>query len=195
MTPSDWVGPLTDVFLRTVDRLADDDIAAPSRLPGWSRAHTIAHVHANAEALLRLTNWARTGEETPMYESRERRDRDIEELAARPADVLRSAVRDSASRLDSEFADLTDNELARPVRTAMGRVIPAREIAWMRCREVGVHAVDLDAGTTFEDLPDDFLRALIEEVVDRRLASGEHAALAAWLTGRVDRTSEPTPWL
>jgi maleylpyruvate isomerase len=35
--------------------------AAPSALPGWSRAHVLTHVARNADAMINLLTWARTG--------------------------------------------------------------------------------------------------------------------------------------
>ena len=38
-------------FLDQVATLDDDDFAGPSGLPDWSRAHVVAHVARNADAL------------------------------------------------------------------------------------------------------------------------------------------------
>src|SRR5688572_1633936 len=82
-----------------VDRLADDDLAAPSALPDWSRAHVVAHLARNADALVNLLEWARTGVETPMYPSRAVRDADIAATAAQPPADLRSDVAAARGRL------------------------------------------------------------------------------------------------
>ena len=39
--------------IRTVDGLDGDDWSAPSLLPGWTRAHVVAHLALNAEAMSR----------------------------------------------------------------------------------------------------------------------------------------------
>lgn len=44
----------TAFFARKVTELSDADFDEPSRLPGWSRRHLIAHVGYNARALTRL---------------------------------------------------------------------------------------------------------------------------------------------
>lgn len=58
----------------------------------------------------------------------------------------------------------------------------------MRAREVMVHAVDLGTGTTFADLPSDFLEAVCADVVAKRGevpdVDGPLDQRAAWLTGR-----------
>ena len=56
----------------------DSEFTSPTELPGWTRAHVVAHLSANAEAVGRLVHWAATGEPTPMYSSMEQRNADIE---------------------------------------------------------------------------------------------------------------------
>ena len=85
-----------------IDRLTDDDLAADSNLPDWSRAHVVAHLARNADALINLLTWARTGVETPMYPSREVRNAGIAATAAAPPAELRS---DYVGRLRPARAD------------------------------------------------------------------------------------------
>jgi maleylpyruvate isomerase len=193
-TPTAWLTDLDRRFHATVSGIPDAEFATPTALPGWTRAHVVAHVHFNALALCRLLSWAATGVPAPMYASREQRGVEIEAGAAYPPADLRELAADSATRLSSMFADLSPAALERTVTTALGRQIPAREVAWLRCRELGVHAVDLDAGTSFEDLPTGFTRALVHEIVAKRVGAGEGPGLAAWLTGRRD-TGRLAPWL
>jgi maleylpyruvate isomerase len=186
---------LTHVFLNAVDSLSDASFTEPTALPGWTRAHVVAHVHSNAEALRRLVAWARTGDESRMYASPAQRSEEIESGARLEPDKLRALAHQSAAALTDDFAELTAAQRANTVITAQGRSIGAVEIPWLRCREVGVHAVDLDAGVTFADLPDEFLAALVQDVIVKRTANGELAAIAAWLTGRA-RTDAPIgAWL
>ncbi|MFI6299987.1 maleylpyruvate isomerase N-terminal domain-containing protein [Nonomuraea sp. NPDC050790] len=184
----------TRLFLAAVDRLPDAAFAAPSLLPGWSRAHVVAHVHFNAEALRRLTHWARTGERTPMYPGG-RRDAEIEEGSRLPPARLREMAHASAAALAAGFGGLDARALERTVVTAQGREVPAAEIAWLRAREVMVHTVDLDTGITFANLPGDFTAALAADAVARHAGSGQAAALAAWLTGRTGRAPSLSAWL
>jgi maleylpyruvate isomerase len=185
----------TALFLRTVDRLPDADLDAPTALPGWTRRHVIAHVHFNAEALLRLAAWASTGVESRMYASPEQRNAEIAEGATLPAAELRALVSGSAQRLGETLAALSPDAWHATVVTAQGRSVPATEIPWMRAREVAVHTVDLDAGVGFADLPEAFVPALVTEVAAKRAASGEGPALAAWLTGRAGTAPELGRWL
>jgi maleylpyruvate isomerase len=45
-----------------------------------------------------------------------------------------------------------------------GREIPATDVPWMRAREMWIHAVDLDVGASFGDLPPPMLTELLAEV-------------------------------
>ncbi|WP_344687921.1 maleylpyruvate isomerase family mycothiol-dependent enzyme [Blastococcus jejuensis] len=195
MSTREWTTAATALFLDAVDRLSDEQLAAPSALPGWSRAHVVAHVHGNALALGRLASWAATGTESRMYSSREARDAEIEQLAALPAAELRKLAHASAEELGRALDGLSPDQWQQPVVTATGRTVPATEIPWIRAREVAVHAVDLDAGVTFADLPDDLRTAVAVEVVTKRAAGPEGPALTAWLTGRSTEAPTLGPWL
>lgn len=206
-------------------RLTDDELREPSALAGWSRAHVIAHLARNADALVNLCRWARTGAETPMYPSRAARDADIETTAAHAPSDLRADFADSGSRLAEAVAVLPDQAWTATVRNGQGRAVPASEIPWMRAKEVWVHGVDLAAGVRFADAPVDYLTALVDDVlavfatrdqtpdvtiwatdIERTWGSGAArvagpvSAVAAWLT-RCDTTGldgdvPPTPaWL
>ncbi|WP_158852681.1 maleylpyruvate isomerase family mycothiol-dependent enzyme [Saccharothrix deserti] len=159
-----WMREGTGTLLAVVDELTDDDLRAPSRLPGWTRAHVVGHLARNAEALTRLATWARTGVESPMYAGRDQRALEIEQSAGLPADVLRSEVAGTAVTLDKALGELTGEQWNAEVRSALGRAIPAAEVPWMRIREVWLHAVDLDAGVTADDLPAGVVDLLIDDV-------------------------------
>jgi maleylpyruvate isomerase len=173
-----WAQDGTGRLLALLSRLDDKELDVPSPLPRWSRRHVLAHVAANADALCRLAHWARTGEERRMYASPAQRDAEIEVGSVRPAAELRNWVADSGAQLAEDLARLPGPAWQAPVLTAQGRTVPASEIPWMRAREVYVHAVDLDAGIGFADLPEDFLTALLDDVTSRRSALGTGPALA-----------------
>ena len=203
----DWWADGERSFEAVLGRLTDEEFDAPSLLPGWSRGTVLAHVAGNGDALVNLLTWARTGVETPMYASPEARDACIAETAALPPAQLRAAVLAATARLADAVRDLPEQAWSAEVRTAQGRAVPASEVPWMRCREVWVHAVDLDAGTGFEEVPDDVLAALVDDVFrmwerrgqapDVRVFAGDHtwgtgtvavsgplASVAGWVTGR-----------
>lgn len=149
----DWQRRGTEFCTAAASQLADADLAAPSGLPGWTRAHVLAHLARNGDALRNLLHWARTGIETPMYPVPERRDPEIEETASLPPAELRAELDASIERLDTDVAGMTARDWDALVRTRQGREITAAEVPWMRCREVWVHAVDLAAGADFEQIP------------------------------------------
>ena len=196
-------------FAGALEGLATSDLDGPSLLPGWPRRTVVAHVARNADALVNLLTWARTGEETPMYASPVARDAAIAETAQLPAHELLVDCRATQERLTQAVGQLPEQAWAAEVRTAQGRVVTASEVPWMRSREVWVHAVDLDAGPGFRDMPEDVLAALVDDVIrtwQRRdqtpqvtftagtgswgggplTVTGDLPDLAAWLTGRSD---------
>lgn len=156
MSARSWMDEGTRLFLGVVDRLTDDELSAPTALDGWTRRHVIAHVHGNAEALRRLLSWAATGVENRMYADARQRADEIEAAASLPAEELRALVHESARRLAEDVDALPEEAWHRSVVTAQGRTVPATEIPWMRAREMAVHAVDLQHGVSFADLPEAF---------------------------------------
>lgn len=213
-----WMRDGTAHLLGVVGKLDDEAFAEPSTLPGWTRGHVIGHVARNAEALHRLTVWAATGEETPMYADREQRAAEIERSATLPPAVLRDDLARTAEVLDGALATLAPGRWQAQVRSALGRAIPAAEVPWMRIREVWLHAVDL--GATVDDLPSGVVDLLLDDVstalsgkddcpavelapTDRsrswRLGGGESTTVVAapaaevvgWLTGRVTAPDRP----
>ncbi|HEX6360302.1 maleylpyruvate isomerase N-terminal domain-containing protein [Actinophytocola sp.] len=144
-----------------------DDYTAhqPSRLPGWSRAHVVTHLARNADALVNLLTWARTGVEHPMYASRADRDADIEEGAARLAQVLHEDLLAASDRFMVAATELPARAWAAPVAGRMQGPMPAANVPGMRLHEVWVHLVDLDAGFTFADIPVAHLEPLVAEAL------------------------------
>jgi maleylpyruvate isomerase len=155
----------TEALLKEVSRLDDAEIGLPSRLPGWTRAHVVTHLARNADALVNLLTWARTGIEHPMYASRADRDADIEEGALRLAQVIREDLIAACARLDEAAGRLTGSDWRANVAHRTGRVFPASEVPMMRLFEVCVHLVDLDIGIGFEDLRREHLETLVEYAI------------------------------
>jgi maleylpyruvate isomerase len=147
-----------------LDRLDDDRLFEPSGLAGWTRRHVIAHLGSNARALGRLVHWAATGERTPMYADDQARVAEIEQGAVLPAPQLRELVTTGQSGLRAALDGLDAAGWDATVVTGQGRQIPAREIPWLRTREVWVHAVDLRDRADFSDFPADLLDDLITDV-------------------------------
>ncbi|MEJ1115736.1 maleylpyruvate isomerase family mycothiol-dependent enzyme [Paenarthrobacter sp. CCNWLY172] len=154
----------TAFFARKLNELSDAELDGGSLLPDWTRRHVVAHVGYNARAIARLLEWAATGVETPMYSSPEARNHEISFGATLSPIALRNLYDHSAVHLSVEWRDLPDENWTHEVRTAQGRTVPASETVWMRTREVWVHAVDLDNGATFNDIPAPVLERLLKDI-------------------------------
>ncbi|GAA4611820.1 hypothetical protein GCM10023195_50270 [Actinoallomurus liliacearum] len=130
-----------------------------------------------------------------MYSGPRQRAEEIEAAALLPAAELRALVHGSARSLTEDMDALPDDAWRNLVVTAQGRTVSAAEIPWMRAREVCVHAVDLDHGVGFADLPEDFNAALVADATAKHAAKANAAGLAAWLTGRTAQAPDLGPWL
>lgn len=160
-TALSWAAEGTRLF---EEAAAAVPLRAPSHLPGWTRAHVTGHVARNADALVNLLDWARTGVETPMYADDAQRAAEIEESARRPERELLADLLAADARFAAAAAGLRRECWRATVRTARGRLVPAAEVPWMRAREVWLHAVDLAAGPTFADVPLRVVTALLDDV-------------------------------
>lgn len=149
--------------IRTVDALGDEELAAPSLLPGWSRAHVVAHLALNGEALSGVLDAVRRGEEVAMYASDERRDADIEELAgAEQADLLDRLLA-ATTRFHVAVEEMDEDAwLGEFVRTPGAAAAPVSRIPLMRRRELEIHHADLGAIYARTDWPTDFVAELLE---------------------------------
>lgn len=156
-------------YLGALSDLADDDMRAPSQLPGWTRGHVVTHLARNADALCNLLRWAASGEERYMYESREKRDADIEAGSGRSAHDLRVDASASAGRLIQSINELDvrheDNLVARAPGTP---TFPAREVPTLRLVELEVHHADLGIGYSHESWDPAFAELLLTRVAGDR---------------------------
>lgn len=160
----------TDRLLTAVSGLDEPAIAAPSRLPGWSRGHVLAHLARNADALVNLLTWARTGEERRMYASDETRDAEIERDAARPGAVHLDDLRSSALHFHTAATALGQDRWDYSVALRDGVTERAEGLPFRRLVEVELHHVDLGIGYTLADLPTAFVRRELDMLTAGKLA-------------------------
>ncbi|PRH78983.1 mycothiol maleylpyruvate isomerase [Streptomyces solincola] len=200
------LGQATDRLLAAAAALDETALAAPSRLPGWSRGHVLAHLARNADALVNVLRGL------PMYVSGEAREKDIERDAPRPSAVQVADVRDTAELFAAEAAAQDDWE--RRVELRNGVTDRAARVPFRRLVEIELHHVDLGVGYELEDLADRFTAQETDFLADRfsgnatvpptRLlaggaewrtggsegaevtVSGSAADLVGWLAGRRD---------
>lgn len=159
-----WAGDGAAHLRGLMTRMGDDAFRAPSALPGWSRAHVLTHIARNADAMINLLKWAATGKETPAYPSAEARTADIESGSTRSPTEIREDVVASSDRLAVAVRKLPKEAWSRHITNVQGREIPVTDVPWMRAREMWVHAVDLDIGASFSDLPPPMLTELLSDV-------------------------------
>ncbi|MFE4641750.1 maleylpyruvate isomerase family mycothiol-dependent enzyme, partial [Streptomyces sp. NPDC056730] len=138
----------TDRLLSAVARLDNAALAAPSRLPGWSRGHVLAHLARNADALVNVL------EGRPMYRDAETRDADIGRDASRPLDVQLTDVRNTADGFQHSAAAPAD--WTRVVTMRNGVTDVAARLPFRRLIEIELHHVDLGIGHELEDLSEEF---------------------------------------
>ena len=158
---------------RTVDGLSIDDLAEPSLLPGWSRAHVVAHLALNGHAMARVLDGVGRGEPVAMYVSDEQRDAEINDYAAAdPADLRHELL--AATTAFSDAVEAMDDERwdGYFARLPGGPAWPAVTIVATRRREVEIHHVDLGASYTRHDWPDDFVVELLDAVCVDQAAAG-----------------------
>jgi maleylpyruvate isomerase len=197
-------------LVRTVDAMEDFQFAEPSLLPGWTRAHVVAHLTLNAEGLAGALEGVREGRTVPMYRSQEARDGDIEELSGLQPGRLRERFLASTTLIGHGVAELPEELHGERIERTPGsdRVFTAGRVGEMRLREVEIHHADLDLAYTFQDWPSSFAVALLDnrarvhddpvsftaraDDLDRTWSfgdggptvSGPGCALAWWATGR-----------
>lgn len=173
----------TERLLSAAAKLDNVSVAEPSRLPGWSRGHVLAHLARNADALVNVL------EGRPMYASGDARDNDIERDAPRALDVQLTDVRESAARFQEAGAAPAD--WSRTVELRNGVTDSAARVPFRRWIEVELHHVDLGIGYELEDLPEEFVAREIDFLADRFSGHPEAPATRvtdgtrAWSTGRV----------
>lgn len=168
-------------YLGALTVLDESALAAPSALPGWTRAHVVAHLSRNADAFARVLARAAAGGPASMYDSSESRDRDVEETVrshdtpALVEDAQASSRRfeDAAASYDGP-ADATYTRLpGEAASMPVGTVVPRRRI------ELEVHHADLLLDYRPTDWPVDFSRDLVGRRQDELGLDGPSMVLSA----------------
>lgn len=176
----DLVDSRTRELLVALDGLDDADMRAPSLLPGWTRGHVVTHLARNADALVRLLTWARTGEEQAMYASPEQRAADIEDGAGRSADALLDDLTEASVRWIVTARGLPEDAWAATVTARAGRKVVGSWLPMMRATEVILHHYDLDLGYTPDRWPPGWVSLAMHDAArDLSDRAGEPLALRA----------------
>ncbi|MCM3688807.1 maleylpyruvate isomerase family mycothiol-dependent enzyme [Kocuria rosea] len=165
------LGRETDRLLATVEALSDEELTAPSRCEGWTRADVLGHLASNGRAIPRLIDWATTGQEQTLYASPEARAQEIAGLAALPREELVRQLRSSAAFF-AEQGERLGGELAVEEVHLHGKRIPAASVVALRIAEVVVHHHDLGTAWTLEQAEPESLLDALEAAVRTLRAKG-----------------------
>ncbi|KIF70395.1 mycothiol maleylpyruvate isomerase [Streptomyces sp. AcH 505] len=160
----------TERLLTAAAGLDNAALAAPSRLPGWSRGHLLAHIARNADALVNVL------EGRPMYKDAKARQADIDRDAPRPLEAQLSDVRESAARF--ERAASAPADWSRTITMRNGVTDTAARVPFRRWGEIELHHIDLDVGRTLDDLSDEFTGREIDFLAERFAGNADVPPLA-----------------
>ncbi|MDN5702749.1 MAG: maleylpyruvate isomerase family mycothiol-dependent enzyme [Micrococcales bacterium] len=160
------LGRESEQYLSTVESFHDDEFDKPSHCEGWNRAMVIAHVAVAARRLTRLLDWAQTGEEQQLFESKDERTELLEQLAAKPREELKAESRAALEAFIADAEVLTGELTAEEVGIGPKR-FPATSIPAVLIAEVVVHHADLDTQWEVEEAdPDSLLNAVTAGVLN-----------------------------
>lgn len=133
-----------EAWRKHIASLTDDDVRAPSELPGWSRGHVLAHVAGVADGMTRQLEYAARGELIDLYDGgADGRNRSIEEGALRNADQHRQELSAALDRALAAFHGLQPSDWNAPISYRNGVVRDGGLALW---RELVIHLTDLGVG-------------------------------------------------
>lgn len=123
--------------------LIDDHIARPSRLPGWSVGHVVAHLTLHARSFERLFEAAEAGHIGRQYPGgSDERAADIEGTANLSAAEHVARLRAAIFALEGAWSRAR-TAWQGTAELASGAVVPIVDLPLRRWREVEVHLGDL----------------------------------------------------
>ena len=127
------------------------------------RAHVLAHVARNADAMRNLLIGARGQEYRAAYASAQARDDDIETSAAQAPRDLMTDLADSAMALRAMIRQLPDAAWSFPVQMLDSGPFPAAGLLTRRLVEVELHHCDLGIGYDAAKWPASFAQIVLPE--------------------------------
>jgi len=153
---SDQIDQATQRLLGTARIITEPDLRAPSLLPGWTRAHVLAHVARGADATRHLLVGVRSGQDRSAYASPQAWQADIEYRAGLGSKELADDLASSAMALRTVARHLPGERWQFPVLIPGSAPFPAGQLLTRRLVEVELHHCDLGAGYTPADWPEAF---------------------------------------
>lgn len=198
-----------DTLIRQIVGDADEEqLRAASALPGWTRAHVVAHIAGTTHAMARQLEYAQARQTIQIYDGgQDGRAADIERRASLAPVELRHELDAALSRLLTAVSAVDTADIwSVPITYRDGTAADGLNGIW---REWAIHVCDLDLGVTNDHWSRvfcvhlfDFLSARVPANVHLVLApddddevsiggdgsevraGGRLADLAGWLTGR-----------
>jgi maleylpyruvate isomerase len=143
---SDEIDRATQRLLGSARVISDPELQQPSLVPGWTRAHVLAHLARGADAMRYLLIGARVGQERPAYVSAEARDADIAFGATLVAKELMADLARSALAFRTIVKQMPDDAWQFRVRILDSAPFPAAQVLTRRLVEVELHHGDLGTG-------------------------------------------------
>lgn len=179
------LGALTQTdqrLVETVEGVTDEQVAGPSRLPGWSRGHVLAHLAGIGNAAARQLEAAAEGRVVELYDGGTAgRTSAIEAGAGASAAEHGVRVRAAVDRLEAAVSALTPEDLDR---TSGYRDRPAGQVVVAWWREAEVHLTDLGLSADHSAW-DGRLRDHLTAHLAARVPDGVALELVATDTGEV----------
>lgn len=164
----------TTRYLQALTVLDDESVRRPSLLPGWSRAHVVAHLSRNADAFTRVLRQVAAGEPAWMYASAEARDTDIEDTVARLdlAGLVEDALASTARLTEALWSSEADPDTPYTRVPGGDRTWPLHSVGPRRRAEVEIHHSDLGVGYEPATWPADFSSHLVKQRQDELANAG-----------------------
>lgn len=163
------ISEATGHLLTSAAELTDEELRGPSLCEGWTRGHVLAHLARNADGHANMLNTAASGKVTPMYESDEKRNADIEAGSSLSGAELLADLRESAGRYAEAYAaaDAAKAWGAPVYRTPGADPMAAFQTVGKRLAEILIHHVDLDADFTPAHWSDSFTDTTFADALAR----------------------------
>ena len=186
----DRIDDATQRLLGGARIMSEGDLRAPSLLPGWTRAHVLAHLARGADAMRNLLVGTRSGQVRPAYASAEARQADIDQGATMTAKDLMADLADSAMALRTVARQLPDEAWHVQLRILDSVPFPAAQILTRRLVELELHHCDLGAGYGPADWPAAFAAMELAEP----MRSQRQDRLGYAPSPATTQSRPPAPW-
>ncbi|WP_461174537.1 maleylpyruvate isomerase family mycothiol-dependent enzyme [Arthrobacter sp. Z1-9] len=157
-----------DDLASDVAKLSDEDVKAPSALPGWTRGHVLAHLTGISNAMARQLEYAARGETIELYDGgMDGRNKAIDMAAGHDAAThvadLTAALERAMNRFNA-LPGIKDSSANRtgwyaPITYRGGVVLDGGLALW---RELVIHTSDLLTGRG----PETWSRQFCEHLFD-----------------------------